>query len=122
MWSVSGGVQDEDRTVDSPKQLTVAMYFIIFTQLIKLRIPNFLVCLDLGIESKPNFFQLLNSFRIQFAFSEDRPLIANPTAQFPVFLVLKWHFTCNVGRDICGVLVGVFKMKVKQSAAQNNSQ
>jgi hypothetical protein len=82
----------------------VTMFFIIFTQLIKLQIPNILVRHALGIEIEPNFFELLSSFRIHFAVFEACTLKVDPFAQFRVFRVLLWHFTCNVGRNTCGVL------------------
>jgi hypothetical protein len=91
MWSVSGGIQDEGKTIDSPKQLTVTMNFIIFTQLIKLRIPKYLIRLVHGIEIEPNFFELLSSFLIHFAIFEGGTLRAEPKAKFWVFLVPCWN-------------------------------
>jgi hypothetical protein len=93
MWSVSGGIPNERKTVDTPKQLTVTMFYIIITQVIKLRIPKYLFAFGpvLGIESKPNFFELLNSFRIQFAIFEACTLSLDPNAQCRVFLVLLWN-------------------------------
>jgi hypothetical protein len=67
------------------------MHFIIFTQLIKLRIPKYLVCHALGIEFEPNFFELLSSFRIHFAVFEGDTLIVDPIAKFRVFRVPSWN-------------------------------
>jgi hypothetical protein len=80
-----------------PKQLTMTMFFIIFTQLLELRIPIFLVHLVLGIEIETNFFELLSSVLIHFAIFEACTLIVDPNAQCRVFLVLLWHSACNVG-------------------------
>jgi hypothetical protein len=123
MWSVSGGIQDEGKTVDSPKQLTVTLFFITFTQLIKLIIPIFLVLLVLvlEIEIEPNFFELLNSIRIHFAVFEGGTLFIDPSAQWRVFLVFDWNIACDSGRDICSFSVGI-QDKEKRSTAQNNSQ
>jgi hypothetical protein len=74
--------------MDNPKQLTVAMFFIIFTQLLELRIPIFLVHLGpvLGIENETNFFELLSPFLIHFSVFEACTLTLDPFAQFRVFL------------------------------------
>jgi hypothetical protein len=87
----SDGIRDEGKTVDNPKQLTVTMSFIIFTQLIKLRIPKFLVHLVLRKELETNFFELLNSFVIHYAIFEDSALRVDPSAQFRVFPVPSWN-------------------------------
>jgi hypothetical protein len=105
-WSVSEGIQDEDKTVDSPNQLTVTMFSITITQLLELQIPTVLVRHDLGMEIETNLVEFRSSFRLHSTFLEDGTLIADPVAQFQVFLVLLWHFTCNSGRETGGVLVG----------------
>jgi hypothetical protein len=48
---VSGGIQDEDKTVDIPTLLTVNMFYITVTQLVELQIPVFLFALALGLKS-----------------------------------------------------------------------
>jgi hypothetical protein len=70
MRNVSGAIPAESKTVDSTKQLTVAMFFIIFTQFLELQIPHILVRPALGIEIETNLVEHLFSFLIQFAFSE----------------------------------------------------
>jgi hypothetical protein len=84
--------------VDSPKQLTVTMFFIIVMQLLELQIP-ILVHLVLETELETNLVQLRFSFVIQFAIFEGYTLRLDPSAQFCVFLVLMWHITFNSGRD-----------------------
>jgi hypothetical protein len=42
-WSVSGNIQDEDKTNDSPKQLTVTIFSVIVLQPLELTIPNNIV-------------------------------------------------------------------------------
>jgi hypothetical protein len=81
-WGVNGGIQDEDKTLDSPNQLTVTMFSVIGLQLLELQIPVFLVRLDLGIEikSKTDFVELPFSFLIYFAISGACALIADPMA------------------------------------------
>jgi hypothetical protein len=96
------------------------MFFIICTQLLELKIPHILVRHALGIEIETNLVELRFSFRIHFI--EALTLIADPSAQLFVFLVLIWHIACNARRDTSVVLVGMFKMKTKRSRAQNNSQ
>jgi hypothetical protein len=125
-WSVSGDIQDEDKTVESPKPLTVTMPFVIVMQLLELEIPVYLVRLALAIETEreieTNFVEPPFSFRNRSAIFEGFSLIVDPRAQWRVFLVSLWHIACNAGRETGGVSVGVFKMKVKRSTAQNNSQ
>jgi hypothetical protein len=54
IWSVSGGIQDEVKTVDHPKLLTVTIFSIIITQLLELQLPLFLGRLTLiGLKAKP---------------------------------------------------------------------
>ncbi len=108
--------------VNSPNQLTVIMFYIIVTKLLELKVPAFLVLLVLGIEHETNFVEPPLSFRIHFAIFEAFTLRVDPIAQLLVFLVPLWHITCKSGREIGGVLVGVFKMKVKWLTAQTNSQ
>jgi hypothetical protein len=119
MWSVSGGIQDEGKTVDIPQQLTVTIFFIIVMQLLELQIPMFRERLILDIELEINLVKLPFSLRIHSASFEDGTLRVDPIAQFQAPL---WHFTCNARRETNAVLVEVFKMKVKRSTAQNNSQ
>jgi hypothetical protein len=63
-----------------------------FTQLLELQIPLFLVRLFLGeIERETNLVKLRFSFRIHFAISEQCTLSNDPSAQLWVFLVFIWH-------------------------------
>jgi hypothetical protein len=80
-WSVSGCLQDEGTTVNSPEQLTVTMFSIIVTQPFELQIPNILVRHALGIEIEINLVELRFLFRIQFAIFEDSTLTVDPSAQ-----------------------------------------
>jgi hypothetical protein len=68
-WGVSGGIQDEDKTLDSPNQLTVTMFSIIGLQLLELQIPVFLIVLVVGIVIETNFVKHPFSFLIHFAIS-----------------------------------------------------
>jgi hypothetical protein len=113
MWSVSGSIQDEGKTVDSPEQLTVTMLFIVFTQLIKVRNPKCLVRLGLVLNRETNLVELSFPLNIHFTILEECALFIDLTAQFWVLLVPVWHFTCKSGRKTCGVLVRVFKDESK---------
>jgi hypothetical protein len=85
-WSVSGGIQDEGKTVNSPQQLTVTMYFRVFTHLLEVNIP---IILDRhAIEIETNLVELRFSLRIKLVSFEDGTLRLDPPAQFWVFLVL----------------------------------
>jgi hypothetical protein len=66
-WSVSGGIQDENKMVDSPKILTATMFSIVITQLLELQIPFFLVRLVIKSEIETNFVEPPFSFLIHFA-------------------------------------------------------
>jgi hypothetical protein len=88
---VSGGIQDEDQTVDSPEQLTVTMFYKIATQLFELQIPFSLVRCALGIEIETNLVELRFSLRIHFVSFEDDTLLADPSAQLRIFLVHCWN-------------------------------
>jgi hypothetical protein len=81
MWSFSGGIQDEGKTVDNPKQLTVAMFSIIILELLKLQIPLSLVLLELDREFKTNLVEPPLSFRIHVATFEESTLPMDPSAQ-----------------------------------------
>jgi hypothetical protein len=122
--SESRDIQHEGTTVDSPKQLTGTMFFIVVLQPLELAIPLFLVSLvqEIGIEIESNFVEHAFSFRIQFASFEEYTLRADPSAQLWVFLVLPWHIAYNTGRATVGVLVALFKTKLNRSTAQKNSQ
>jgi hypothetical protein len=98
MWSVSGGVQDEGKRPRAQKQLTVAMFSIIITQLLELQIPCFLVRLVLGIELETNFVEPSFSFRIHSASFEACTLPTDPTIQLRDFLVPFSHIACNSRR------------------------
>jgi hypothetical protein len=97
------------------------MFSRIVTQLLELQIPLFLL-LVLEIEIETDFVEPSVSLEIHYANFEGMTLILDPIGQLLVFLEAFWHFTCNTGRATGGVLVGVFKMKVKWSTAKNNSQ
>jgi hypothetical protein len=92
-WSVSGGIQDEGKIADSPNQLTVTMFYIIVKQLLEMQIPRAAHAKEL----ETNFVEPNFSFRIHFATFKDWTLIADPLAQFRVFLVPEWHIACNAG-------------------------
>jgi hypothetical protein len=77
MWSVSGGIQDEGKTVDSPKQLTVTMFFTKVTQLLELRTPILVRSRD----NETNFVEHPFSFVIHSAIFEEFTLSADPTSQ-----------------------------------------
>jgi hypothetical protein len=94
------------------------MTFIIAMQLLEMQLPGFVV----QIELESNLVEPLFSFLIHFASFEAFTLSVDPSAQWRVFLELDWHISCNSGTEISGVLVGVFKMKIKRLIAQNNSQ
>jgi hypothetical protein len=104
-----GGSQDEDKTVDSPTQLTVTMYAIIVAQLLELQIPFFVLRLVVSrFESETNFVEPPFSYMVHFAIFEACTLRADPIGQFRVFLVPSWHIACNPKkRAVGGVLVGV---------------
>jgi hypothetical protein len=112
---VSGGIQDEDKTVDIPNQLTVTMFYIIVTQLLELQIPVFLIVLVLGTEIETNFVEPPFSFRIHYAIFEVRTLPIDPSSQLWVKAVACWHSTCKAGRETGGVLVAI---KMKQNGRQ----
>jgi hypothetical protein len=119
-WGVSGGIEDEDKTVDSPEQLTVTMFRIKIKQLLEPQMPVFLIVLE--IEYETDFVEPHFSFRIHSGSFEGYTLPVDPIGQCRVFLVILWNIACNSGRAAGGVLEGVLKMKVKRSTAQNNSQ
>jgi hypothetical protein len=114
-WSVSGGIRDEDKTVDSPKILTVTMFSRIVTQFLVLQIPVFLVRLviESAIEIETDFVEPPFSFRNHSTDLEVCTLIFAPFAQFRVFLVPSWHIAYNAGRATGGVLVGGIQDEVK---------
>jgi hypothetical protein len=114
--------KDEGKTVDIPKQLTVPMFSMILLQLLEMHIPIFLVCLVPDREFKSNLVERSFSLNIHSAIFEEGALHVNPITQLWVKAVLLWHIAYNTGRETVGVSVGVFKMMVKRSAAQNNSQ
>jgi hypothetical protein len=108
--------------VDSPKQLTVTMFFIIVLQSCELQIPFPLVRFVGEIKLETNFVEHRFSFRIHYALSEACPLIVHPSTQLWGFLVLPWHIAYNALRKKVGVLVVIFKTKIKRSISHNNSQ
>jgi hypothetical protein len=88
-------IQDENKMVDSPKQLTVTMFFNVVLQLLELRIPRLVI----AIELETNFVEHPFSFLIHFAIFETCTQIIDPTVQLWIFLVLLWHIACNSGRE-----------------------
>jgi hypothetical protein len=76
----------------------------------------------LDFESEINFVEHPFSFRIDFSSYKACTLLVDPTAQLWVFLVPVWHIAYNAGGQTGGLLVRVFKMKIKRSTVQNNSQ
>jgi hypothetical protein len=79
--SVSEGIQEENKTVDNPKQLTVTMLSIKIIKLLVLQISNILDLPTLGIVIKTNLVNHPFSFRIQFASFEECTLRADPSTQ-----------------------------------------
>jgi hypothetical protein len=67
-------------------------------------------------EVEANFIEPLFLFWIHISF---QTLRLDPFPQLWFILVPLWHISCKSGRETGGVLVRVFKMKVKQSTAQN---
>jgi hypothetical protein len=98
------------------------MFSIIGLQLLELQIPVFLIVLVVGIVIETYFVKHPFSFLIHFAISEACTLMVDPPGQFRVFLIRFWHFTWNTGGETGGVLMGVFKIKIKRLIAQTNSQ
>jgi hypothetical protein len=82
----------------------------------------FLVRLVLEIELETDFVEPRFSFRVQSVIFEEVTLTEDPIAQLRACLVHLWSIVCNARQKTGGVLVGVFKMKVILSTAQNNSQ
>jgi hypothetical protein len=106
----------------APNKLTVTMFGTKFLQLLELRIPCFQTGLVLGIEIETNFGKHPFSFRVHSATCVYRTLIVDPYGQLWVVLALPWHIAYNTGRETVGVLVRVFKTKIKRSTVNINSQ
>jgi hypothetical protein len=116
-------VNDDGKTVDIPKQLTVTMFYIIILQLFELQIPFWLVRPVLQHSKlKTNLVELLFSFKIHSTFFEDGTLLGDPFTKLRVKAGTLWNLACNAAREEGGVLVEVFKMKVIRWTVQNNSQ
>jgi hypothetical protein len=85
--------KDEGKTIDSPKQLTVPMFFMIVLQLLELGIPIILVRLVLHREFKTNLVELGFSFNIHSTSMLNFTLRLDPMAQLWVKAVKDRHFT-----------------------------
>jgi hypothetical protein len=94
--------KDDGNTVDSPKQLTLTMLYMIILQLLELQIPLFLVRLVLHRKFKTNLVELRFSFKVHSTFFEDGTLPPDPTAQLWVKAVTLWNITCKSGRETVG--------------------